>query len=402
MKIKNGFGMFEKLDFYVNVLSFNRPNLLERFLCSLRSQSVTVSDERLIFWQDGYENSKDQSLGKRNNTSDCRKLIESYMPHAKIVEAKFNLGIGLSYRRAEEANFREFGMDWALFVEEDIEWGTHYLETLLGLREIFCEDSRVVSLSATGDVNGDFLGENNSQLEDFGAQAHAWSYLLRASHWSERKEIIDKYYDILKKSSYHQRNDLAIREMLSSYGVFPVFTSQDSVKEAIRVKQEKVALTTRRRFAVYTGEIGEHFNSEIFSMQGYDSWVRDDGKLGFSKEVKFKRDKVVDVLIEEQARKYYWNVFNYYQKPLILENAQSILLSSQKNQAIAERDQLTHERDQLTHERDQLTHERDQLTHERDQLHENLTAVINSRIWKSLDWYRKVRNLITVRFIRND
>jgi hypothetical protein len=66
-------------------------------------------------------------------------------------------------------------------------------------------------------------------------------------------------------------------------------------------------------------------------------------------------------------------------------------LIQERDQLIQERDQLIQERDQLIQERDQLIQERDQLIQERDQHRERLFVILNSRTWRSLEWYRRIK-----------
>ena len=60
--------------------------------------------------------------------------------------------------------------------------------------------------------------------------------------------------------------------------------------------------------------------------------------------------------------------------------------------ATAERDAATAERDELTQQRDELTQQRDNLISERDASVAALRAVVNSRIWRFTNLYRKLRS----------
>ena len=53
--------------------------------------------------------------------------------------------------------------------------------------------------------------------------------------------------------------------------MFPLGSSQDQVKEAIRNKMDKLALTSGLRMGRYIGAEGEHFTPETFAKMGFQN-----------------------------------------------------------------------------------------------------------------------------------
>lgn len=251
----------------VTVLLFNRPEETRRVLESLARQTCVVDSDLLTLSVDGYPGSRDESLGLPDLTSEVVAIAHEIFPRANVVSHDLNLGIARHFDEVESRSFDHHDGQWALFFEDDYVLAPNYLEVLSHVMASVRHDPRVAVVSATGDALGDRTrGEDSLYPMD-----HAWAFALRRSHHEERRPFVRAYLGLMNGSPYYLRDYDAVTAGMADLGILTLGTSQDYVKQAIRVALSRVAVTTGRNYGEYIGINGEHFTPEIFSELRYDA-----------------------------------------------------------------------------------------------------------------------------------
>ena len=252
--------------FAVTSLLFNRPEESERFLSSLEAQSVGFRPDKLFFSVDGYAGSKDEHLGRADRTAEVAGLVRRYFPDSALQVRESNLGIARHFDSAESQAFSGSG-EWAVFLEDDFVLAPNYFAALERVIDYVGPNERVAIASATGDTRIEpTRGDDTLYPMD-----HAWAFALRRSHYVERQHLLGRYVESISHDSYFRRDDDAVYAGLVPEGLLPLGTSQDSIKQAIRRKTGRLAVTTGSPYGTYVGADGEHFNQEIFDALGYSS-----------------------------------------------------------------------------------------------------------------------------------
>jgi hypothetical protein len=253
----------------VGVLLFNKPGDTERTLESLRNQIVAPPDDEILFSIDGYSGSKDEWLGRLDRTADVFDLIRKYFPTSQIVQHSNNLGIAKHFAFIEQQLFDRPNSEWAIFLEDDFVLLPNYLDVLSQLITFVESETEVVLVSATGDT----IVEKTRGLDALYPMNHAWAFALRRTHWKERNAIMDVYLKMVRDVSYFERDTEKIMGQLAQLGLIAISSSQDYVKQAIRRRDGKLAITTGHNFGSYVGQYGEHFTPEVFESLGYGQVV---------------------------------------------------------------------------------------------------------------------------------
>ena len=354
----------------INVICFNRPRYLRDLLFSIKSQTVELPSELLHFWVDGFDGSKDENLGRLNQTKEVVDLIRSLFPDSQIETSHENLGIALNYWRAELNSFEGLGASSAFFLEEDLVLSPHYFEMIMRLDSQVAGDKDISHLSVTGDLAADLT----SPLEYFQASGHSWGYLLRSWHHFERKPLLEHYINLIQRQPYYLRKGMEL-EILSDFysrGVVIAGTSQDAIKDGLKTYFNRISISTLEPWATNIGVIGEHFQSE--SPHHNRAFAQDLKSFPLYFDPVNKRRLFLDGRIKTFGQAY-----------------QNYISSSAKK--LGERDALLGERDALLGERDALLGERDALLGERDALLGERDALLGSKTLHFVKWVRKAMRL---------
>jgi len=253
-------------EYQVSVLLFNRPDYARNTLESIRDQTLQLAPERLTLSVDGYAGSKDEALGKSDRTGEIAELAQSMFPGANVRTMSVNLGIARHFALVEQLAFDDGASEWATFLEEDFVLAPSYLEVMSRLIGHVDAECRIVQVSATGDT----LLPETTDADDLRPMFHAWAFALRRSHYLERRGIIDAYLAALADVPYFQRDHDTVLARLVEFGLYPIGSAQDRVKQAVRKHYGKLAVTTAKPYGHYIGAKGEHFVPQTFSELGYD------------------------------------------------------------------------------------------------------------------------------------
>ena len=222
-----------KFIYPINVICFNRPEYLVQLLKSLKGQSIECPSELLFFWVDGYSGSKDEMLGRPDQTKETALQVQEAFPRSNVMVSGENLGIAKNYWRAELNSFETLGVSSAFFLEEDLVLSPHYFELTMKMDTLFSFDKVISHFSPTGDI----------------------------THTSSAPK---EYIEIISMKPYYLRDELQskILEHFYNKGIILAGTSQDAIKDGLRNHFGRVSVTTLDPWASNIGVLGEHSQEE--------------------------------------------------------------------------------------------------------------------------------------------
>ena len=253
------------------ILSFNRPDYLAKVLESLRAQvACDLGDRTIVLFQDGAVN---PFSGKRYAEDD--KLDESVavfrqaFPDGAVMRSPDNLGIALNFDRAERYGFETLAAEAAIFLEDDLVLGPHYISTLDSLVETFRDDTRVGYVAAYGDhrTSAEQQRANSHRLAIL---THNWAFALYRRQWLRMRDRVLQYLDIVRGGDYNLRDRAKIEALFASWGYGCPANSQDAAKTIACCADNVVKINTYVCNAAYIGERGVHMTPRIFADWGYD------------------------------------------------------------------------------------------------------------------------------------
>jgi hypothetical protein len=249
-----------KFIYPINVICFNRPEYLLQLLKSLKGQTIECPGESLFFWVDGYSGSKDEMLGRPDQTKETVLQIQETFPRSHAIVSGENLGIARNYWRAEQNSFETLGASSAFFLEEDLVLSPYYFELTMKMDTLFSFDKVISHFSPTGDVTH----TSSAPKEYFQAFGHNWGYLLRGWHHSERRDLLEEYIEIISMKPYYLRDELQLKILEHFYnkGIILAGISQDAIKDGLRNHFGRVSVTTLNPWASNIGVLGEHSQAE--------------------------------------------------------------------------------------------------------------------------------------------
>jgi hypothetical protein len=272
---------------------------------------MNVDPSRVVITVDGYINSKDEAVGKNNQVDQVSTIAKKYFPNSKIVHNKTNQGIAKQFQFLESELFNFPNSEWALFLEHDFELFPNYLRGIDTIVKATNHFDEVVQVDCTGDTYMPLSRGFNSVYPT----KHHWAFALKRSHYIERSFIISEYVDSIS-SSYYLRDWQKINNAVQCHSVYPLATSQDYVKWAIRNAMGKLAVTSGLHLGRYIGAEGEHFTPEVFAKLGYQNWDSD-------REVEFhiaphEVEKILNVLKHEELLSVHQEACSIYENSFSL------------------------------------------------------------------------------------
>ena len=250
----------------ITVMLFNRPEYARATLESLKHQTLPVASDRFMLSIDGYAGSKDEALRRPDRTGEVEAVAREFFPEARIAKAPRNMGVARHYALVEQLAFQDSAASWATFFEEDLVLSPRYLEIMAALIGHVDAEPRVAQVSATGDT---ILTEEMS-ADALYPMWHAWGFALRREHYQERTPIVERYLETIADHPYFMRDQVDVWSTLVGFGLYPISSSQDYIKQEIRRHFARLAVTTGRSYGRYIGKDGEHFTPRIFADLGYE------------------------------------------------------------------------------------------------------------------------------------
>ncbi len=242
----------------VAVISYNRPDLLERFLASLKAQTVAIDPARVALFQDHGDPAE----------AACVAVFRAAFPEGAVFQADTNLGVALNIDRAERHVFETLGADVAYFFEDDLILGPHYLDALGQLADFALAEERVSYVAAYG-AHRTAAAEQAERAGEVVPMDHKWGFALTRRQWERQKPIIAPYLDIIRQRPYRQRDNTAIKAYFRQLGYVRAGTSQDGAKDVAGAVLGTVKLMSLACFARYEGRDGLHMRPELFDQLGY-------------------------------------------------------------------------------------------------------------------------------------
>lgn len=259
------------IDRPIAVISYNRPDLLERFLASLKQQTVAVDPARVALFQDHGDPAEE----------DCVAVFRAAFPEGAVFQAEQNLGVALNIDRAERHVFETLGADVAYFFEDDLILGPHYLEALGQLADFALNDERVGYVAAYGNHRAS-AEEQAERFREIVPMDHIWGFALLRRQWERQKPIIEPYLDIIRQRPYRERDHDAVKEYYRSLGYPSIVTSQDGAKHVASLVLGTIRVMSFACFAKYEGSEGLHMNPELFKQLGYSDMTVFEGTPDFA------------------------------------------------------------------------------------------------------------------------
>lgn len=269
----------------IAVISYNRPDLLERFLASLKAQTVAVDPARVALFQDHGDPAEEA----------CVAVFRTAFPEGQVFQADTNLGVALNIDRAERYVFETLGAEVAYFFEDDLILGPHYLDALGQLADFALTEERVGYVAAYGDHRAN-LQEQIERNREVVPMDHIWGFALLRRQWERQKPIIEPYLDIIRQRPYRSRDNTAIRQYYRSLGYPWDITSQDAAKHIAGLVIGTVRIMSFACFGKYEGSEGLHMNPELFRQLGYSDTEVYAGKPDFSLPSSEQIDQWIDRL----------------------------------------------------------------------------------------------------------
>ena len=255
----------------IAVISYNRHDLLEQFLVSLKQQTVAFDPARVALFQDHGDPAED----------GCVAVFRAAFPEGEVFQADQNLGVALNIDRAERHVFETLGAEVAYFFEDDLILGPHYLEALGQLADFALAEDRVSYVAAYG-VHRTAAAEQASRAGELVPMDHKWGFALTRRQWERQKPIIAPYLDIIRQRPYRQRDHAAIKAYYRSLGFGEAGTSQDGAKDVAGAVLGTVKLMSFACFARYEGREGLHMRPELYEQLGYGQTSLYEGAPAFT------------------------------------------------------------------------------------------------------------------------
>ena len=269
----------------IAIISYNRPDLLERFLTSLKQQTIAVDPAQIALFQDHGDPAE----------ADCVAVFLAAFPEGAVFQADENLGVALNIDRAERYVFETLDAQIAYFFEDDLILGPHYLEALGQLGDFALAEPRVSYVAAYGAHRTD-VAEQAARADELVPMDHKWGFALTRRQWERQRPIIEPYLEIIRQRPFRQRDHAAIKAYYCSLGFGEAGTSQDGAKDVANAVLGTAKLMSFACFARYEGREGLHMRPELYEELGYGQTSLYDGAPAFTLPSSAMIDQWVEAL----------------------------------------------------------------------------------------------------------
>ena len=262
----------------VAILSFNRPHYLEQVLLSVAAQPG-IRDREIAIFQDGAVNMfSHERKATEEEIAACLTLAKTILPHAILMPSPINLGVALNFDRAERFMLSRAGYnaDAAVFLEDDLVLGPHYLYELDQMIGFALADKHIGYVTAYG-IKSATEEQQRKFPHAVQPMGHNWAFGLTKQCWLAIRPRVKQYMDIVRDVDYRRRNVAEIEALHRSWGFHPGFSSQDTAKQYACLLSGIGRINTYACFGKYIGANGQHFTDGAFQSAGYDkAWMYPD------------------------------------------------------------------------------------------------------------------------------
>jgi hypothetical protein len=115
-------------------------------LTSLKNQSLSVNEEKLNIFIDGFVNSSYQQSGKIDLTFEVEIIARNIFPKSRVIKFKKNLGVAGLFLELQSTTFAGES-NWAAFFEEDLVLSPNYLFELDSLINLVEDCDEIVQVA---------------------------------------------------------------------------------------------------------------------------------------------------------------------------------------------------------------------------------------------------------------
>ena len=252
------------------VMSFNRPQFLEKVLASLKAQIPGSLDGREIhLFQDGAVNRYSRLRYARDvDIAASIEVFKSFFPEGIVHAAEDNIGICENFQRAERFIFEDRDFECAYFLEDDLILSPAYLNMMDALQEWAEGMPNVAYFAAYGNYYAD-RKEIQDQRRELMTLDHHWGFGLLRRHWRAMKPLLAPFYDVVVGTDYSRRHHQEVFALYEAQDAAPRASSQDAAKAFACARLGVWRCNTVMPFAKYIGDVGQHMTSEVFEALGF-------------------------------------------------------------------------------------------------------------------------------------
>jgi len=253
----------------IAILSFNRSAYLREVIASLVPQ-LQADDEVILFQDGGWNRFSQRAAARDEEIEACLAVFDEFFfadrpppcGAEKFCSAE-NLGIAGNYRRAEEHVFEVLKRDGALFLEDDLVLGPHYLFSISRLLALAETEPRLGYVAAYGDFWAT-LDQQYARVAELTPMHENWGAALTRASWLAQKPIREGYWDLVKDCDYVARDHDVIRAFFREQGFNCEITSQDASRWVACCTAKLARVMTAVCQARYIGATGVHFTPEFY------------------------------------------------------------------------------------------------------------------------------------------
>lgn len=286
------------LRFPIIVMSFNRPDYLEKVLESIRDQQgVDVGQRDIYLFQDAPVST---ITGKRYaEDADIEASVAAFrriFPQGRVMLPEGNLGVCKNFLRAESYAFETLKADCAYFFEDDMVLSPHYFVMMDRIARFALNSGRIGYFAAYGTYTMPLVEQQQKagQMQRLG---HHWAFGLTRQHWLEMHEWLKPYYDMVLSGDYGQRPTPKILKHYRDQGIPLGVSSQDDVKKVGTYALGRASINTTAVYARYIGERGVHMSGDRFAEKGY---ARTELYPDPVDELEFPSDERIDEFLKQE------------------------------------------------------------------------------------------------------
>lgn len=252
------------------IMSFNRPDYLERVLVSLKNQrGVPLRDHPLYLFQDGGVNPFSSKRHAEDADIDRNiALFKTHFPDGIVRQSLDNLGVALNFERAEKEAFEVLDASFCIFLEDDLELGPYYLKTMLHLADMVLKRGDIGYFAAYGQHRAG-LKHQLAFPNRIIPLNHNWAFGLTRKQWRLSAPYVEQYLALVRGVDYRDRPHEEIFQLTQSWGAGAPGSSQDVIKSIACHLTGGCKINTTPAFGQYIGETGLHSTPELFSKMGF-------------------------------------------------------------------------------------------------------------------------------------
>jgi hypothetical protein len=252
------------------ITSFNRSEYLSAVLRSLADQqNAALGERQIVLFQDGAVNPFSGKVYYEPGVeSENIRVFQHLFPNGIVMASNLNLGIALNFDRAERYVFGDLDADAAIFLEDDLVLGPHYIAVLERMIALALENESIGYVAAYG-IHTATMAQQLTHRSALVNMSHNWAFGLTRRQWLRQKFFVDQYIAIVRDTDYRRRDHDRIIDLFHSWDLGVPGTSQDIAKTHACILTNAAKVNTYACFGRYIGESGVHSTPEFFERMGY-------------------------------------------------------------------------------------------------------------------------------------